>query len=1118
MFTHDHRLASAILAFALLVPATLHAQQSARPSLLEETAGAAPAPATVATTGTTAPPARSAADEEVVELSVFSVNATRDEGYQSLNTASGSRINTALKDTPAAISPFSAEFLADIGATTVEDMLDFGLNVEADTDDAADVSGDNDAGRNAGSQDTRFRIRGMAMDISLDNVATGNPMDTYNVDRAEVSSGPNSILFGMGNAGGLLTLTSKRANLQRNSVKIQNVVGTWINPGKPWNYYRATLDYNIALMPKKMALRVNSLYQEGGNNSWRKWLGRHDKRINPVLTVKPFKTTTINFNYEVGSLKESITNAWNASDGLTAWLTAGRPILSSFNPPESERPLPITVESDSFYYTVSPIAQRNSTGGSPRFTFFDNNNTLYDMRQSYYSNNIYPGSGNNYRLPESMSSYYYSTLGPGGMRSQKFDRYQFVLEQRIGKFNFQLSYDYNKNDSESHYPQGQDSLLQGDPNFLISTYVWTAVGSPVTTTGLVPDPYSGRLYMEDRWMKRVLNVRNETYRMTGEYSLNLKKWGRHRFIVNLEHATTDRYNNALSETLVDENQMAISAPNTPANNENYVFRRHYVTEGDFSTYYSSDWGIPLPEIYMNGHMYRSTYVGARTSINRIRKTTDTVGLTLQSYLLGDRMVLTAGARLDDITFKRATKAPINDPNDPRILNKTKVWREWDFDGGWEKPIAYNPYTVTAGGVWHATNRLSVFGNFSTNRGAPYLDGRTVLPGGDDPPPSEGRTFDYGVMYDVLANNKIFIRLTKFDTKMVKDASSGGGDYADSGALGSTNMYNIYDALYFLNVTNQTGTPDTTSFTTPTGGTITPGPGQGPMPAEMYAVRPATPTLPYGAPPSYNAGMFNTHSGGYEAELTANFTKNFTMRVAFSWTQRERLNIYDEIFEYYEKNIPVWLDLANQHNPNSPDGAYWVSVGNYRYTLHDYVMQQLYVLGGNAAIAGGNNGNNGTSVRQGLANRMLNVSGAMGARPIKLNITSRYSFRKGWLKGLAIGGSVRYQSRNQMPSPDRVMSALAYLPADGSEGLALDRSIFVGDTGMVQGNSLVFWDGFLTYKCKLFGGRTNATFQLNVKNIFTQSLVTVSRVSQYDAVTRVYINTPRTIRFTATFEF
>ena len=58
-----------------------------------------------------------------VELSPFEVRAENDVGYQAANTTSGSRLNSRLRDTPASVSAFTPEFLADIAATNLEEML-----------------------------------------------------------------------------------------------------------------------------------------------------------------------------------------------------------------------------------------------------------------------------------------------------------------------------------------------------------------------------------------------------------------------------------------------------------------------------------------------------------------------------------------------------------------------------------------------------------------------------------------------------------------------------------------------------------------------------------------------------------------------------------------------------------------------------------------------------------------------------------------------------------------------------------------------------------------------------------------------------------------------------------
>ena len=81
------------------------------------TVGLIALPLAAQTAAPPASPAPAAGERPVVELSPFEVRAENDVGYQAANTTSGSRLNSRLRDTPAAVAAFTPEFLADIAAT-----------------------------------------------------------------------------------------------------------------------------------------------------------------------------------------------------------------------------------------------------------------------------------------------------------------------------------------------------------------------------------------------------------------------------------------------------------------------------------------------------------------------------------------------------------------------------------------------------------------------------------------------------------------------------------------------------------------------------------------------------------------------------------------------------------------------------------------------------------------------------------------------------------------------------------------------------------------------------------------------------------------------------------------
>src|SRR3954471_8594252 len=187
----------------------------------------------------------SPASGEVLELSPFQVQGDDDVGYQAANTTSGSRLKTSLKDTAASISPFTPEFLSDIAATNVSEMLNYAANAELNAGDA-EGAGFNNPRDFSSAGGEPFRIRGSPGGVSTDYVENAAPQDFYNIERAEVASGPNSILFGSGNAGGLVSLTTKKANLGRNRYSASAQFGSW-------SYQRYTTDLNQVLIPKTLA-------------------------------------------------------------------------------------------------------------------------------------------------------------------------------------------------------------------------------------------------------------------------------------------------------------------------------------------------------------------------------------------------------------------------------------------------------------------------------------------------------------------------------------------------------------------------------------------------------------------------------------------------------------------------------------------------------------------------------------------------------------------------------------------------------------------------------------------------------------------------------------------------
>jgi iron complex outermembrane recepter protein len=592
------------LALTLIAAVFTLAARAAEPSAPSSTTSS-PA-STTTTTSTAALPPPSTATDPAVELSPFEVRAENDVGYQAGNTTSGSRLNSRLKDTPASVSAFTPEFLSDIAATNLEEMLAHATNVEIDVEDS-NAGFNNPQGRGADGNDYSFRMRGSPAGASRDFVESSIPVDLYNVERAEVASGPNSILFGLGQAGGLVSLSGKKANLNRNRTTLKSIFGSW-------HYERYEGDYNRVLIPRKLSVRLLGLYQN--NQGWRHWEFTDQARWNVAVGYQPFKNTTVHVSYEKGHMDNNLTLGWNGTDQITAWEDAGRPVFDA---------------------TAARPGTARFNAANARYTFAQQDGTTYNYRGEFESTNRY---GSETLLPPSVSPYGYALTGPGGTRHQTFDTRQMTVQQRLPKaVVLELAYFRNATDVEAHGMPPAGGNLRGDPNSRLPGIA----GTPADTQ---PNPHAGQMYFEANWFKDWIRTENEIFRLSAAWDVGKSdRWfGRHRIAGLLENSFQVRRRRWRNESLVDQDGVPITNANNGENAQNQVFRRFYITPGDFTTYYPSDPTIPIPEFSIGSRRFHSTYISRARANTHTTKDINTVMFASQSFWFKDRLVTTLGAR------------------------------------------------------------------------------------------------------------------------------------------------------------------------------------------------------------------------------------------------------------------------------------------------------------------------------------------------------------------------------------------------------------------------------------------------------------------------------------------
>lgn len=263
------------------------------------------------------PPVPPPADETVV-LTRFVVNTDKDNGYTAVDSLSGGRQNSPIRVTPAAMSSITSAFINDLSLTNVQDALKWSLNA-IPTDFRNGISGA------SGGEVFNFwsiSIRGDA------HVQGGNPptknyfptfmvQDTYNVDRIEFDSGPNSILFGIGDIGGSMATYTKVARFDKN---FSDVVLTSSNYGG----YRATIDVNQSVN-KNLALRLNAV--SANEKGWRDGDMHKKAAVDLAATWKFSDSTQLRFEIEGWKEKKTVfaqsiqdgTSLWNKTASAATW-------------------------------------------------------------------------------------------------------------------------------------------------------------------------------------------------------------------------------------------------------------------------------------------------------------------------------------------------------------------------------------------------------------------------------------------------------------------------------------------------------------------------------------------------------------------------------------------------------------------------------------------------------------------------------------------------------------------------------------------------------------------------------------------------------------------------------
>lgn len=1042
--------------------------------LLNAAHGAQNVPAPVSGAGTTAKPvpvtttaaAAPAADEKPIELSPFTVNSADDQGYRAANTLSGSRLNSSLADTPGALDVLTAEFLADIGATNLGEALEFSANFAIDNGDfdSQNVGNSVFPGSQSGLS---FRTRGLGGSLARNYLETDYRPAFYTIERIDNSSGPNAVLFGLGSAGGVANVTTKRAKLNRNAYGLDFQYDKY-------NSRRVTTDINRVLIPQKLGLRVNAIYED--SNRFRANFGEIIQGVHVAGTWRFGKGTEVRVEYEQSHTTGTVAylGGNSVSTFLFNWLDRGSPVVAL--PSDWE-----TLTGAQRTAIANPVGQPTSfvIGGAGIAPIVVQNGATSFITNGALSLYTAANTGFNQSVNQTLDPRFYTPRtnlqGPGGKKGIDRETIALAIDQKLTDsiyMNFSALREVGDAETYQAYGPGaaSGSIVLADANATLTNGAQTRnLGTtqlrtdPVT--GRTINPFAGQYYAQSRWNHRTEDRMRDVVQATVAGEFNLGKWfGKHRVV------GTASYTDRSSRNLQTVDAWLFAPFNAdPGNTGNQVFRRRYASPNDAQNYYVPDfrefekltWNHPTLGPITNGWVPISV---GRTDIHQFSWV-----VAAQSRLINERLVVTTGYRVDDSYAYAYGDTRVRPPGweatsgllalDPTNIRKTQT----------KGP------TRSIGGVFRATDWLRAYYNHSSNFGPPR--GNVVGPDALTPPNTAGVGSDMGLRF-ALFNNKLDIDLNYYDTASndVTEVLTLNTAVVGSGIRGA------YNGIFpILNNPNPALSRPLFNSNDP---------------AQVNALKAAYPALR----PVYNANadLLDQASRGYEIRITANPMRGMRIRATASKTARERENLYQFTIPMVEQ-VQTYLADLQAKNPT-------VNIGALSLTPTPTTPVQTTIA------------EHVTTMVSTLNNNLENLSNNFGGGKLSANLVFSYDFQNR-LKGLGTTLTARYNSGAYTG---------AYEIREG--GVRTGKLI---DTIPSFGQDVYNYGATVRYRTRInWLSRTNMTVRLSVNNLLNDSEPTIRRQSTSfigtpggpapkasDFVTTTYfVRDPRSWTLAAEFDF
>ena len=998
--------------------------------------------------------------EDIVQLSPFQVTDSQDKGYQATSAMSGTRLNTKLEDLAASLSVVTKQQLEDTAAVDINDVFKYELSTEG-TSQWTNFNVDRGTVTDGVSKDPNgsTRVRGLtAANIALNGFTVNLPLDTYDVESIEISRGPNSTVFGLGNTGGGININKGHANTTRD-------ITSFTLRGDSYDGYRGTFDLNRVLIPHKLAIRAYGLYQDIGYV--RKPSDDVTRRLEAAMTLRPFKNTALYMSFESYRNYHNRPNSLTPRDTITDWINSGKPTwdpltqtvhlangtaIANVTTSTESTLLPYGLATSDSTFQQSPSTYVNPDGTIgllminrlPSSTGIGPNNASGTARL-LQSGSFYIRNSTKYPLfnPPQITNkgiYDWTSVNLVAPNFQKVrgETSQFQLEQIIlntprNSLAVQAAWLYERISSYDRrflgtggaslqpYVDVNEKLLDGTVNpYFLRTYIG----------GAAPSTSFGR-------------NNTESYRGTLAYQLDLTReknflhWlGRNRFTGFAEYRANQGGSPGYQDVISSTNAW-MGTVNSRNSNAFKLYPRYYVGDASGQNVDYAPGRAPAPSYTLPLRYYNAVtgqwindpttydlYYDANRPGKRILST---MGAVWQGYFLNDRIVPIVGVRKDFNRSREGNSAINPTAATNGYFNTAPIYQYGTNDWVQQKGKTDNEGIVVKPLRW-----LSL----SYNQSNSFSPGSAVYDVWGQPlPDPRGKSKDYGFSVK-LFDDRLVITAKQYETVDIGRSTS--------------DLNTIVQRAIRMDRRSSSGDPGLTDWYIQQLQVLHPDWDQTRLVSETLTATGADYDYLRSHINKTHGDASNSYSRGKEVEITFNPTRYWRMKLTASQELPLNGRMSPAVQNYIDSRMPTWTTIKDPVTGN----LWWTSPESNNTIPRDFFTNNVSA---NLKLAVALQGKRRSQTREYHTAFTTNYSLA--------GITSNH-----WLRAVDVGGSYRWEDK----------ASIGYLgAAPESDGVVRDYD--PNKPVWQKGNTYV--DVWGKYRFRFFHDRVQCTLQLNVNNVF-----------------------------------